>query len=89
MPEACFKKQDDPFKASLKSFMCSVCEPNPSYIVEKQPSDPAGSRTVTLYLCEDFAVKLFTRSNDKYSSFSDLTKPPQAFDDCGYLYLSE
>ena len=67
MPAACFQKDNDPYKETLKEFMCSVCKAQQPYITETNKTftdtfDATKDRAVTLFLCEDFAKKLFSRS---------------------------
>jgi hypothetical protein len=70
--------------------MCSVCKANPNYLNQTLPAPNTNEkRSVTLYLCEDFAKKLFTRNLPLYKDMDDLDKPPRAFDDCGYIYQTE
>jgi hypothetical protein len=93
MPAACYEKDNDPYMSTLKDFMCSVCQANQPWVTETNKTftgtfDATKDRSVTLYLCEDFAKKLFSRSERDYKQ-ADLSKPPTAFDKCGYYYLSE
>ena len=38
LPEACFKKEGDPFKGLLKDFACISCGVTPSYVVMQNAS---------------------------------------------------
>jgi hypothetical protein len=87
LPEACITA-NHPYKLALNDFLCSQCKSKQPYIGVTTFADDADGNTqkgINLYICDNFAKQLYSKSNDTIAAKIDLESPTTVFDSCGYL----